>query len=137
MLFVHLQTLRYTLSIYHTNKIVPSIGGSVIDTVEIVYNGQSTIYNSTSSLDIVLDEEIEIEIISSAFEGLNFLQMRFGWTRDINDVVVLGGGVGVVMKKVVAESGYWESSTGPDVNGFAVAGSFLNIARLDLIQSMP
>lgn len=132
MLFIHLETLRYTLSVYHTNKIVPSIGGSVIDTVEVVYNGQSTIYDSTSSLNTLLSGDISIELVSSSFEGLDFLQMRFGWIRDINDVVTLGGGVGVVMKKVISESGYWESATGPDVNGFGTAGTFLNITRSDL-----
>ena len=132
MLFVHLKTPRYELSVYHTNKIVPSIQGSVIDSVEIVYNGQSTVYNSTSELNTILGGDISIQLTSSSFESLSFLQMSFGWIRQINDVTTLGGGIGVVLKKVIEQGGYWQSPTGPTINGFEQAGAFLNITRLDL-----
>jgi hypothetical protein len=138
MLFAYVQTSRYKVEVYHTNEVIPGVGGSVVNNVRVVFanTGESptqTLYSAvtTSSTINAAYGEIDLQIIPLSFSGRPFLQMQFGW-RQINDVEFLGGGVAVVLKSSITSEGYWSSAEGPDVNGFSLAGSPLGITRADL-----
>jgi hypothetical protein len=44
----------------------------------------------------------------------------------------LGGGIAIILKKIIAQAGFWTSGNGSEINGFSMAGSDFNITRADL-----
>ena len=144
MLFVYAETTRYKLEVYHTNRLVaipetsPQEFGSVIENIRVIFaeEGLSPVTVQYSYANVPAPRtdwygELSLQITPVSDQGENYLQLQFGWAQ-INDLEFLGGGVGVVLKKVISSGGYWSSPTGSNVDGFSLAGSSLNISRDDL-----
>lgn len=144
VLFVYAETTRYKLEVYHTNRLVaipetsPQEFGSVIENIRVIFaeEGLSPVTVQYSYANVPAPRtdwygELSLQITPVSDQGENYLQLQFGWAQ-INDLEFLGGGVGVVLKKVISSGGYWSSPTGSNVDGFSLAGSSLNISRDDL-----
>lgn len=159
ILFMYLDTARYKIAIFVTNKIVPKIGGSVIKNIEIRHYNKS----SNESKQIILDTDVASDLTSNptyelegrdviirvrvgkSNEAGHFFELDTDFGNPINDVITLGGGIGLVFKRVLLSlltpvrgvvpiGGFtaWTTDSGPEIDGFSIAGAPLRITRRDL-----
>jgi hypothetical protein len=162
ILFMYLDTNRYKVAIFVTNKIVPKIGGSVIKTIEIRHYNKSDnksaqiildtdeASNLTSNPTYVLEgRDVIIRVrVGKSDEAGHFFELDTDFGNPINDVITLGGGIALVYKRVLSQMpapirgirggvqapsfNTWTTDSGPDIDGFSIAGAPLRLTRRDL-----
>jgi hypothetical protein len=125
------------LWIFHKNKLVPSIGGCVIQYVRVWMNGVEHLYVAGSlpnANTVVQYGPFILNMFQSSSEQAgNFLELGISWESIPGGLKTLSGGFGLVMKRAALNSNYhWRSSIGVTVDGFTEAGKPWGITRRHL-----
>jgi hypothetical protein len=125
------------LWIFHKNKLVPSIGGCVIQYVRVWMNGVEHLYVAGSlpnANTVVQYGPFILNLFQSSNEQAgNFLEMGISWESIPAGLKTLSGGWGLVLKRAALNPDYhWSSPIGVTVDGFTEAGKPWGITRRHL-----
>jgi hypothetical protein len=132
MLLCYIRSGSDWASVFYTNsQFDPIAPASMITQIRVETSSGQNTYNIASfpaGRQQILNlggVTMYAEVVGVCFD----LDMQFNPGAIID---ALGGGIALMLKKIIAQAGFWTSGNGSGVNGFSMAGSNFNITRADL-----
>jgi hypothetical protein len=132
MLLCYIRSGSDWASVFYTNSQFDSIApASMITQIRVKTSEGQNIYDIASfseSRQQILNLG-GVTMYAQKTEPCLDIDMQFKSGAIIDE---LGGGIAVILKKIIAQAGFWTSGNGPEINGFSIAGSDFDITRADL-----